>query len=169
MILPSCSISIGVTFKILTSGEIHHNVNISLERNFILFFRKVSSRNNSLGLRCGNYNSVILLIHHFQIFFFIKNIFFISTKKRQWEITAQMPTSREVLNLQLNDSGIIFTLYSPQKIFIKPIAIVYYRALFNKFGFTSKSYQERYIFRVKTTDKYKQNLKGFTDVIRCSR
>ena len=80
-----------------------------------------------------------------------------------------MPTSREVLNLQLNDSGIIFTLYSPQKIFIKPIAIVYYRALFNKFGFTSKSYQERYIFRVKKTDKYKQNLKGFTDVIRCSR
>lgn len=80
-----------------------------------------------------------------------------------------MPTSREVLNLQLNDSGIIFTLYSPQKIFIKPIAIVYYRALFYKFGFTSKCYQERYIFRVKATDKYKQNLKGFTDVIRYSR
>ena len=80
-----------------------------------------------------------------------------------------MPTSREVLNLQLNDSGIIFTLYSPQKIFIKPIAIVYYLALFNKFGFTSKSYQERYIFFVFSTDKYKQNLKGFTDVIRCSR
>ena len=40
------------------------------------------------------------------------------------------------------------------------------RALFYKFGFTGNAYQETFNFGLTATDKCKQNLKGFTDVIR---